>query len=528
MIQRVLWHIAGVDRETLATCPVTDQVWATHLGFSLLLSFTVVLGISFHATSYVITDIWMRLLASTVVALTVFMFDRALFQSDWFYQGILQRRDSGTDWWQSSRRFLRIAIRLSISFGLAWIIAVFLELTIFSDTINERIKRDHLTGNQSIYQKIEGYEAQLDREIEQRRQNLTRAEELYRRELSAAPPPEAAAPVPLEELERRIKDLDVQEQELRGELRQIQQTVTSYTEEMNAEELGRKLNQRSSGRPGAGPRYQFAKQQRDVYTAQRADRERELLQVNAKREELRSAQARFAADATARRNQDRGAIQNKWDALKLQVEVARQELAALEASRLARIAEFRQQTLAGSDFQKQKDDPLSRMTAYQELKNDPKDGATIALFSWMTKFLVIFLEIVPVVAKMFFSPPSVYAARLQAEIDGGREAARIRAELESEHVAARVRADMDREQEVAKNLANDERERTAAKVRTEVEREREAETIRDEIERHRVVASLQPKVDKEIEGARVQTQLEKELEEALQSKPDWKLERKEA
>ena len=47
------------------------------------------------------------------------------------------------------------------------------------------------------------------------------------------------------------------------------------------------------------------------------------------------------------------------------------------------------------------------MTAYQELKNDPKDGATITLFSWMTKFLVIFLEIVPVVAKMFFSPPSV-------------------------------------------------------------------------------------------------------------------------
>jgi len=73
----------------------------------------------FHARSYVITDVWMRLLASTVVALTGFMFDRALYQSDWFYQGILQRRDCGTDWWQSFRRFLRIAILLSIYFGLA-------------------------------------------------------------------------------------------------------------------------------------------------------------------------------------------------------------------------------------------------------------------------------------------------------------------------------------------------------------------------------------------------------------------------
>ena len=47
MIQRALYHIAGVDRATLATCPATDKVWAAHLGFSLCLSFIVVLGISF-------------------------------------------------------------------------------------------------------------------------------------------------------------------------------------------------------------------------------------------------------------------------------------------------------------------------------------------------------------------------------------------------------------------------------------------------------------------------------------------------
>jgi len=239
-------------------------------------------------------------------------------------------------------------------------------------------------------------------------------------------------------LEQQIRDLDAQEQELRSELRQIQQKVTSYTEEMNAEELGRKLTQNNSGRPGTGPRYQFAKQQREVYATQGADRERELRQLEAKRSDLRSAQARLLADAAARATQVRDTVQNKRDELKLQVEVARNELALLEGSRLARISEFRQQALSASDFQKQKDDPLSRMTAYQELKNDPKDGATITLFSWMTKFLVIFLEIVPVVAKMFFSPPSVYAARLQAEVEGGREAARIRVELEGERTVARV------------------------------------------------------------------------------------------
>ena len=100
-----------------------------------------------------------------------------------------------------------------------------------------------------------------------------------------------------------------------------------------------------------------------------------------------------------------------------QIDIARAELKGLEASRVTTIEEFRRKELSGSDFRKQKDDPLARMTAYQELKNDPKDGATITWFSWMTKLLVIFLEVVPVVAKMFFSPPSVYAARIQAEVE---------------------------------------------------------------------------------------------------------------
>ena len=49
----------------------------------------MVLGISFHATGYMIADPWMRGAVSLVIALTVFMFDRALYQSDWFYQGFL-------------------------------------------------------------------------------------------------------------------------------------------------------------------------------------------------------------------------------------------------------------------------------------------------------------------------------------------------------------------------------------------------------------------------------------------------------
>ena len=430
MVRRALYQIAGVDRATLETCPATDKLWAAQLGFSLCLSFVVVLGISFHATSYVISNLFARALASLVIALTVFMFDRALYQSDWFYQGFLWRSAPGADddasGGRSAKRFLRIAVRLAMSFGLAWVIAVFLELAIFSDTITDKIKRDHVTINQPVYQKIDQYEDQLGKEIEQRRSTLASLETLLRSELTGALVPETPERAPFDDFEQQIKTLDAQEAERRNELRQIQESIRTYAADMNAEELGQRLNANNSGRVGTGPRFQFAKRQKEVYEEQRAAKESEIAQLRAKRDDLRNTQIRIAAEFGARRNQLREAAQSKRDVLQAQIEVARADLKRVEDSRLLNVEEFRRKALAASDFQKQKDDPLSRMTAYQELKSDPKDGATVTLFSWMTKFLIIFLEIVPIVAKLFFSPPSVYAAKIQSEVE--RERRRVQRE----------------------------------------------------------------------------------------------------
>ena len=135
---------------------------------------------------------------------------------------------------------------------------------------------------------------------------------------------------------------------------------------MNAEQLGQWLNTTNSGRAGTGPRYQFARQQKEVYEAQRAKpRSRSCV---SKRDDLRGTQMRIAGDVSARRDQVRTAAQGKCDTVQAQVERARADLKELEASRLARVDDFRQRALAASDFQKQKDDPLSRMTAYQELR----------------------------------------------------------------------------------------------------------------------------------------------------------------
>jgi hypothetical protein len=431
MLRTSLYYVAGIDRETVATCPATDKMWAAHLGLSLLLSFTVVLGITFHASGYVLAETWMRLFVATVVALTVFMFDRALYQSDWFYQGLLWPSPADRGYgssgapWPSLRRLCRIAIRLSISFGLAWVIAVFLELAVFSDTITDKIKRDHLVANESIFKKIEQYEAQLAGEIEQRRLRLAELEKLYGHELApTAGMPQSSEYGPRQlALDQRIGELDVQEQGIYAALREVDTKIAGNVEAMNAEELGQRIGPDSSGRAGPGPRYQFARRQKEFNEARRAELQREIAQLGVRREELRGQQRQLLERSAALSDQSHDAARSRRDALSVQIESARVELRGLEASRFANIEDFRGKALAASDFRKLKDDPLSRMTAYQQLKNDPEDGETIILFSWMTKFLVIFLEIVPVVAKMFFSPPSVYAAKIQAQVEGERRKA---------------------------------------------------------------------------------------------------------
>jgi hypothetical protein len=419
MIQRVFHAVAGIDRKTILTCPVIDRIWAAHLGFSLCLSFVVVFGISFQSTGYMIGNVWVRLLCAFVIALTVFMFDRALFQSDWFYQGSPWSAEGGfieraARW---TRRFARISIRLAMSFGLAWVIAVFLELAIFSETISERLASDRAAVTQPTYQKIEQFEAQLTAEVERQRSSLNALETLFRTEISAPPPvtSEQSLLAQSSSIEQQIKTLDAKGGDLRDELRQVEETVRKYAADMNAEELGQKLTANSSGRSGLGPRYEFAARQKDVYEAQKTSLQSEIAGVVASREELRAELARFSADRLAAQERERASTQDRLHALQAQIDVARADLRQLEGTRLVRVEEFRRKALAVFDSQLPRDDPLIRMTAFQELKNDPKDGATISLFSWMIRFFIIFLEIVPVIAKMFFSPPSVYAARIRSE-----------------------------------------------------------------------------------------------------------------
>src|SRR6185436_3040736 len=61
-------------------------------------------------------------------------------------------------------------------------------------------------------------------------------------------------------------------------------------------------------------------------------------------------------------------------------------------------------------------DPIIRVKYLKELKDDPERGEVVSEISLMIRLFIMFLEIAPVVGKMFFSPPSAYAFKIRANV----------------------------------------------------------------------------------------------------------------
>lgn len=372
---KVLCLIAGVDYSTISTCPNTDRLWATHLGLALLVSFLVVWGISFHATSYIIDSVAIRCIAALVIALSVLMFDRALFQADWFLQPV------GREPRNNPSRWLRIGLRLGISFCLSFALALFLELAIFSDTITERLQEDFRNANAALFQEMTDYQTRLDEQIAERSRRVREVEDA------------------LSKLEAESSQTEIQR--LQARLLQLDEQIGIFEEDRNAELHGVQTHAGQTGHAGRGPAFRFAQAQIDSLTLQRGQIQDELVAV-------------------------REANANDRSQLRTESDRARQELAQLTSGREAVLLAYRTDRIEASpEFQHKKDDPLARMAAYTELKKDPTEGPTIIFLSWLLRFSVMFLEVAPLAAKMLFGPPTVYATKISALLEMERHLAYV-------------------------------------------------------------------------------------------------------
>jgi hypothetical protein len=414
-------RIAGVDPVALEECPATDRIWAGHLGFALILNFFVIFGLTLYSVGYFLPELYTRVLVALIVAAVLTMFDRALFQFDWFTVALLHevrelnrhRRTLFQGFLAAARPFWRLSLRLLISLAIAYTLSVFAEIAAFDGAIRERLAADNYNDNKPFRDRLDAFEkglnekraayadriARLEGEIGSMQQGLVSHSEqdqyeLMRKNAATARTRSATLEATFAENDKRIRDLN---------------------EDIYSERYGIKDKPYRTGRPGCEPGSVCAdlvltvKELRETNATLRGDIER--LQRSA--QELDDKASALLAQRNA---SDAATI----DARRKEIETLRSEAAAFETQRPALVSSHEAELRREGLYRQMRDDPMVRIKVLDELRSDPVKGAAITEMSYLIKAFIAFLELAPVLGKIFFAPPTVYSAKIRAAVALGQ------------------------------------------------------------------------------------------------------------
>jgi len=422
-LHRLFCRIAGVDPVALEDCPNTDRIWAAQLGFSLALNFLLLFGLTFYSVGYFLPELYARVLVALVVAAVLTMFDRALFQFDWFTVALLQdvrdlnRRTSALQGFLAVARLSwRLSLRLAISLAIAYTLSVFAEVAVFDSAIRERLTADNYAENQLYRDKLAKFESGLDERRAALRKRITDLET----EIDAV---QRGAGSPAEQDEYDLLRMNASQTRARVAAVEVtladnEARIRGLNEDIYAERYGLKDKPHRTGRPGCEPNsvcYDM------VLTV------REIQQTNAGlRKEIETLQARAqelddkASDFLKRRNATGDEV---VASKRKEIGTLRAEISAFDGQRDGLLSNYAAELKRDGTHRPLRDDPMIRIRALDELRDDPVRGPAITSMSYLIRAFIAFLELAPVLAKIFFAPPTVYSAKIRTAVALGQNRA---------------------------------------------------------------------------------------------------------
>lgn len=353
------------------------------------------------------------------------------------------------------QKMLRVSIRLTVSVFVAFALSTFLELRVYETNILSTLSKWHFEENESIYQtyseRLNAIESSIDPHIQsvERAQNavdnLTQA--------SAGDISEALDKInneikllvnqyrkdEAELILERSSKLDPFQKRLtliRDSASQIQEKITYY-KRREAEELTgtNDLNDpNASNSAGDGDLAESARSQAIALLSLKKEKDDEISRlvedidtINSLYEQRLKTRLSAFDDQRNLLAADKKAITERQvsnsDDLQLQLASAQARLKlateGLEGAREAQAIDFenaRKALLEHPEFSPLQAGPLERLKALQYIKSSEKFGEIISRYTLILKLFVIFLEVVPVATKIFFSPPSLYATIVQTTL----------------------------------------------------------------------------------------------------------------
>jgi Domain of unknown function (DUF4407) len=432
-----LWWVAGADQQVLTECPRADQVFVQHLGISLIGAFVFVFAITaisieiaFPELSNSIFGTLLAFALAVLIAAMIFLVDRLFIQSDWDWQATKQKRELALwkqrnsrgeaspvklpelRWGRRASRFVSrvivISFRLLLSAAVGLTIASFLELVIYKNEIKSLIHHRDYEQNRSIYNQISQYTAQLDSEINEARRERNRLAILKARaedevsKVSLSAPPGRHIPSTV--------DIDRQIEVLQQKISEENASATRFGEVMMAELHGTKLFPGNSGVPGAGARYNAAKALKDVSDTTISNYQARLAALEAdKSRSLERGETEYE-NAVKRADGQKSALHQHLTEISATFAQAQNHLSKLEATRQPSINTFVNELKKKPGFVAISFGIANQFQALRTLY--AKSGSTFEMV--MIKILIVMIEMTPVLQKVFFSPPTLYAVKLDA------------------------------------------------------------------------------------------------------------------
>lgn len=480
-LNRFARRIAAMDEKILESCPPKDTIWATQIGYALMVTFVVIWGIAFYSMTIfhgagVELDVENLSLAfntsvigygeyvmyatvAAVIALLVFFTDRAFYQSDWF-----MHMPYGVEvpfWkrvWSWAGNTKNIGFRLLLSLFLAYGFSSFLELKFYESELLTFMQKKHFQENRQYYDDMHAFAGKLDDEMKR----LSDKREMLKQKITAVESGVAGDDAVLKRYKKQLHQVEIAHQKaisdlessyaakrkkledirrpIAKQMEQIQQSYDALELKYQAEVGGLKeieLNGkviRASGIPTEGRRAKFYKKRmqqlkRDMqHIAGKLNKldvkQQSLLEAETEKKrtlERRYAQKReqIAHEIVAYKKASQARLQDNAKTIRsdLQKELDRitKRLEDIETNKHQYVLQHYREVMRSPAFVPFRDGPISRLMAMEKLKQEPGIGKEIAYFSIMIKALLVFFEIAPILSKLFFGPPTVYAAALQMQ-----------------------------------------------------------------------------------------------------------------
>jgi hypothetical protein len=431
--RRFLWWVAGADQKILAECPEADQIFIQHLGVSLTIAFFFVLCATSTAALVAFPSVGVlgtavALAMAALVACSVFLIDRLFIQADWDWQARRQHDELTRAAWQHHRetdsdvlppqpvsrlqtglgRMAVVGGRLALATAIGFTVASFLELVIYKNEIGAEIYKIHYQENQDVYARIQARQDQIDADVANARGQRDRLQEIVAQ--AQVRLDKVIGTGPLTPSANRVAEITAEIADIQKKMDAASEDSAQQQRQMVCERYGTGLNPNCSGKSGQGNWYATARDLKAQADAQVRAYQAQITTLIAQRQQAETAVQQEATDATGNFNGEVANVRAAVTAAIAAREAAQAKYDELNDGRDKAVAAYIDVLKSAPDFKPISFGMASQFRALGALYT----SYGIQLEKYMVKLLIMLIELTPVLQKLFLSPKTLYALKLDS------------------------------------------------------------------------------------------------------------------